>query len=65
LRRAWHQIQRRLYGSIVAAAHKLDSAIFLFDQFQIGLLPDWNPIKLAPKAGIVPVGCQAILHFTK
>jgi hypothetical protein len=56
--------QRRLYGSIVAAAHKLHFAIFLFDQFQIGLLPDWNAIKLAPKAGIVPVGVRPF-YLTK
>jgi isoquinoline 1-oxidoreductase subunit alpha len=33
-----------------------DFAIFLFDQFQIALLPDWNTIILAQKVGIIPVG---------
>jgi hypothetical protein len=47
-----------IYGSIVTAAHKSHFANFLFDQFQIALLPDWNTIKLAHKVGIIPVGVR-------
>jgi hypothetical protein len=35
---------------------------FLFDQFQIGLRPEWNTIILAGKVGIVPVGVRPFLQ---
>jgi hypothetical protein len=45
-------------GSIVAAAHKANSRIFAFDQFQMALRQSLNAIILAPKAGIDPVGAS-------
>jgi hypothetical protein len=45
----------------VAAAHKADFALFLFDQFQFGLPPDWNLIILIPKVGIGPVGARSFV----
>jgi len=38
-----------------------DFAIFLFDRFQIALLPDWNTIILTGKVGIIPVGVRLFL----
>jgi len=57
-----HRILRRLYGGFVAAAHNVHFAIFLFDQFQIALLPDWNTIILVHKVGISPVGVRPFLQ---
>jgi hypothetical protein len=45
---------------VAAAMHKGGIGIFLFDQFQIGLPPDWIAIILPAKVGIDPVGCQTI-----
>ena len=40
------------------------SKFFLFDQFQIGLRPDWNTIILARKVGIVPVGVRPFYNVS-
>jgi len=39
-------------------AQRLHQKLFLFDQFQIGLPPDWNAIILHVKVGIGPVGVR-------
>jgi hypothetical protein len=56
-----HRIRCRFYGGIVAAAHNAISQFFLFDRFQIALLPDWNTIILMGKVGIIPVGVRPFL----
>ncbi|MDP2330521.1 MAG: hypothetical protein Q8M19_07490 [Reyranella sp.] len=37
---------------------RADRVHFLFEQFQIELPPDWNPIILPAKVGIGPVGVR-------
>jgi hypothetical protein len=47
--------------TFVAATHNgQPRKLFLFEQFQFALPPDWNPIILLRKVGIGPVGARPL-----
>jgi hypothetical protein len=48
----------RFVTSCCRSAQQRIGNIFLFDQFQIELPPDWNAIILPGKVGIGPVGVR-------
>jgi hypothetical protein len=54
---AWERSCRRSRDNVCCrSAQRTAQELFLFDQFQFALPPDWNAIILLRKVGIGPVG---------
>jgi hypothetical protein len=55
----WERTCRRSRDNVCyRSAQRRAPELFLFDQFQFALPPDWNAIILLRKVGIGPVGAR-------